>query len=588
MPTSTLRFLKISTLALALGFSCQPVWAAGTASNANTWLKSNPLVPEDGFMVNRVQMIFEDVKRASDSAAHPSQLYIIQSNNIPWAIALQDKNVILTSGAIDVIYSSDDSLEKKDARMAFVLGHELKHVIDNDFSHEQAYKNFSNSEVSQLVTSSNNGATNRKTLELLADEEGLINASLAGYDTSAIFSDIGDADNFLDYWATQTNTNNSSQHHSPRERIDYLKASYKSIDNLVEFFKYGVRLAHFGDHSNAQVLLDDFYKVYESNRVLTNRGFVQLQLARAQMPAQLAYRYWFPDTLDLDSGFPVSASRNLNTKLSRAARRHLEQAVALLNKGLDFSQDDLSTRMNLITAHLFLGEYSAARAVIERIDGWDMQPQLLALDATIVMQDKRLKDPWNTYSLERLEELASEPDAALDLVYNYARILQEYGKPDNAMQLWEQLAANLTDLPKNYQVMVCRQLADRTNCARQIASFPETQSHWKLQIKPGDQINSRKTRKFIQSWKSKPITSVSGIDAKIYPDGEGNSLLVLDGTVKLVTIKQHGIDFVQVLQERFGAPRQVIDTGPEQIWSYGPQWSALVSGNEVREIWVAQ
>lgn len=583
------RALTRGVLVLLILSGAEPTIANGFRSNADTWLRSNALVPRNGFMVSRVHSIFEEVKKASGSLVHPSRLYIIQSNNEPWAVALEDKNIVLTSGAIDVIYGGDDSLKDKDARMAFVLGHELKHVIDDDFSHAEAYEYFSKSSVSELVSNGHEQSKNRKALELLADGDGLISASLAGYDTSAIFSNIGDANNFLQYWADQTSTNNSDQHNTPQERIDYLKEYYRSINDSVEFFKYGVRLAHFGDHTNARILLEDFYKVYESNRVLTNRGFVHLQLARAAMDEKMAYRYWFPDLLDLDSGLPISASRTFTLELPEEARRHLHQAVALLSTGLNSSEDDLSTRMNLITAHLFLDEYSAARAVMEKIDGWDEQPQLLGLDAIVVMQDKRLKNPWDTYSLEKLEQLASDPDSPHNLTYNFARILQENGRAELAKQYWLKLAADLPSLPKNYQIMVCRQLRDRSKCASDIEKYAVKQLHWNLpKIKPGDSIYSQEARGLIEKWNVKPIESYSSANAKILPNLDGASLLVIKDEVKLITIWKHGIVSTDELVNKYGSPSQIVSSSNEKIWSYGPQWSALVSGNKVREIWVAQ
>ncbi len=586
-PNRFVNFLT-GTLCVITAMAWHPVSTASTRSNVNAWLASHSLVPHDGFMVSRVHEIFKDVKRASDSAVFPTQLYIIQSNSIPWAIALEDKNIILTSGAIDVIYSSEDSLHKKDARMAFVLGHELKHVIENDFSHQQAYNSFSQGNLSDLVASSQQRANSRKTLELLADEEGLINASLAGYDISAIFTGIGDADNFLEYWSKQTNTFSSNQHHTPSERIAYLKESYQSIDNLVEFFKYGVRLTHFGDHANAKVLLEDFYKVYESNRVLTNRGYVHLQLAREAMPVEMAYRYWFPDLLDLDSGFPVTASRAVNATLPLEAHTQLNQAVAVLKKALEFSANDIATRMNLISAYLFLGEYSSARAVMDNIPDWSTAPELHGLDAIVVMQDRRLKNPWDTFTLDILQRRVSEPDAPLNLIYNYARILQDNDREQQAQAQWQRLAQHLSHLPKPYQVMVCRQLADKAACAKKINSYAVKQLPWRLEIHPGDSINSRQVRSLLKAWNTKPVRSVSGIDATIYPDGEGNSLLVLDGQVKLVTIRQHGFNFVEDLKATFGEPVHIMQSGTDQIWSYSPHWSALVADNEVREIWVSQ
>jgi len=577
-------------LKIALGLlltSSSSLLSAAATSNASTWLKNYKQAPSDARMVSRVQAIFEDVKRANDSMVHPSKLYIIESKSTPWAIALEDRNIILTTGAIDVIYNNDGSLYEQDARMAFVLGHELKHVIENDFSHQRAFLALSESADSAVFSLDSDQSTDRKTLELRADEEGLIHASLAGYDTSAIFAKVGGAANFLEHWAEQTGTVSGNQYASPQERINYLRKLHDSIEKKVEFFKYGVRLAHFGDYENALELLEDFYKFYDSDRVLTNRGYVHLQLARAAMDETVAYRYWFPDLLDLDSGFPVSIPRRMFTGLPEDAIKHLQTAVELLTKGLNYSQDDLFTRMNLITAHLFLEEYSAARAVIEKIDNWDAQPQFLALDAIITMQDKRLKNPWDSYSLELLAQLANEPDAPHNLTYNYARLLQDNDRAEQARQYWARLATSLSALPKNYQVMVCRQLDNKEKCASQIESYSVEHIPLKLALSPGDKINSKKARKLIKSWKKKPYESFTGIGAKIYPDDDGGSRLVLGDEVQLATVGRLDSDTNQLI-DKYGQPEQIIKTGLEQIWSYGPHWSALVVDNKVRELWIAK
>jgi len=578
-------FVLTSVLALMLALS--PHLTAGTRTNVNTWLKNYALAPPDARMVSRVQAIFEDVKRANHSLAHPSKLFIIESKSTPWAIALEDRNIILTTGAIDVIYNHDGSIYEQDARMAFVLGHELKHVIENDFSHQRAYLALTESADRGVFALNSDRSADRKTLELSADEEGLIHASLAGYDTSAIFAEVGGAANFLEHWAEQTNTISGGQYASPSERIDFLRSRYQNIEIQVEFFRYGVRLAHFGDYENALVLLEDFYKIYESDRVLTNRGFVHLQLARAAMDEALAYRFWFPDLLDFDSGFPVSVKRNIASPIPEQAREHLRKAVELLTAGLSYSENDLFTRMNLITAHLFLEEYSAARAVIEKIDNWDKQPRFLALDAIITAQDTRLKNPWDSYSLELLEQLANEPDAANDLLYNYARLLQENDRSKQATQYWTLLASRLSELPRNYQTMVCREQGDTELCAAQMKPYTVKALPMELALNPGEKINSNKARSIVQSWNMKPFESFSGIGAKVYPDNKGRSWLVFDDEIKLVTVGHLDSD-VHKLIDKYGQPEHIINTGHEKIWSYGPQWSALVVGNKVRELWIAQ
>jgi len=120
--------------------------------------------------------------------------------------------------------------------------------------------------------------------------------------------------------------------------------------------------------------------------------------------------------------------------------------------------------------------------------------------------------------------------------------------------------------------MVCRQLKEKETCFEKLEQFGIENLHWKLKITPGDLINSEKVRVEVNKWREDPIESYSGnsgIDAKIFPDGEGNSLLVIDGEVKLISLTQHGIDFKDVLLNRFGKPMEIITNGLDEIWSYG-------------------
>ena len=395
-----MQLTRVITTAVLLGVL--PVSIADTRSNAYSWINAYGESPSDGRMISRVQSIFKRVKRAGGGAGHHSRLFIVESDNLPWAVALQDKNIILSRGAIDVIYAGNDSIAAQDARMAFVLGHELKHVLDDDFWHEQVHKSLMRNETFQETNT--RFLQRRRDDELRADEEGFIYASLAGFSTDAIFSSIGDEDNFLTYWARQTNTLTGSGHYSPEERMEYLSARYKSLDNAVEFFKFGVRLAHFGRLRDALVLLEEYHKLYPSNQAIANLGYIHLQLARKSMPAEIAYRYWLPGLMSFNSGLKRSASRSFKYELTDTAITHLNAAIDILENAPGHFDTNTVTpsAINLISAYLYLGKYSAARAVFESIDDWESHPQLLFLDALIVMEDKRLKDPWNTFTLNIL------------------------------------------------------------------------------------------------------------------------------------------------------------------------------------------
>ena len=585
-----IQLVGVITATLILNVLPSSTGMANTRSNAYSWIAAFGESPADAKMVRRVQSIFERVKRAAGGAGHQSRLFIVDSDNLPWAVALQDKNIILSRGAIDVIYSSNDSINAQDARMAFVLGHELKHVLDDDFWHEQVHKSLMRNATIQETNT--RLLQRRRDDELRADEEGFIYASLAGFTTDAIFTSVGDEENFLAYWARQTNTITGAGHYSPQARMDFLAARYKSLDNAVEFFKFGVRLAHFGRLQDARVLLEEYHKIYPSNQVLANLGYVHLQLARKAMPAELAYRYWLPSLMSFNPGMRRSPSRKLNFQLSEESVTHLNAAIDILESARSSFENNTITpsAINLISAYLYLGRHSAARAVFESIPNWESDPQLLSLDALIVMQDKRLKDPWNTFTREHFEQLALNNSAENHIVYNYARLLAERGRHGQARRYWDRLVAQIDQLPRVYQIMVCREVRWPQACRDHEDSLEQLQTpSWALDIKPGDDIDSAETREKLQAWGKPFRETLDDIDATIYRSRDGNSLLALDGIVELLSVRQHGFDFKEHLRSENGPPQAKtrMDSG-DIIWSYGPLWSALVKGNTVSEVWIAQ
>jgi len=144
---------------------------------------------------------------------------------------------------------------------------------------------------------------------------------------------------------------------------------------------------------------------------------------------------------------------------------------------------------------------------MEKIDGWEQIPDLVALDALIVLQNKRIKDPWNTYALEALQQLVIDPDAEPTLIYNYARLLKDNGRARLAAPYWERLASMIRSLPKNFQVMVCREVKDPERCVTEIEQYGVRQHPWVLKINPGDLVNSREVREVLHEWVSTALLS---------------------------------------------------------------------------------
>ena len=567
-------------------FSLSTPAAASDKSNASSWIKRCGGESPADMRTRRVQGIFNRVKSASDARGKQSRLYILKCDGWPWAATLQDKNIILTRGAIEAIYGSNDPIKSKDARLAFVLGHELKHVLEDDFWHEQIRKQ-QFMESNSSLNYGDSARERRRHDERRADEDGFIYASLAGFETADIFNQVRGEDSFLADWATQTSTFVGDIHYSPEQRTDHLKRKFQSLLNAVELFKFGVRLAHFGRYREARILLEDFQNIFPSTQVLNNLGYVYLQMARQEMPPELAYRYWYPALVNFDSGIPPSASRNTGKlKLPKKARDLLISAVKLLEVGFDKDQNQ-TPAINLVTAFMYLGEFSAARATIERFDNWYNNPQLIGLDALATMEDRRLKNPWDTYSRENFERLASMDNAQDNLIYNYARLLTDTGRKAQAATYLSRLLQRLHRLPKDYQIMVCRELKSK------ICSNPEDQMKssalWTMKIRPDDDIDSADTREELKNWGPPIKDKLDNIDATIYRHDNGNSLLALDGIIEIISFRQHRYDFRDQLLAENGTPLHEVNTlGRDKILSYGAHWAALARDDEIREVWVAR
>ncbi|MDM8543601.1 M48 family metalloprotease [Desulfococcaceae bacterium HSG9] len=106
------------------------------------WVKNHggALTPQDHPLVARAETVFERVLAVADKKAsrYPNLVIIPQSKD-PWAISLKDGTIILTQKGLEICYLDKDK-KAGDARLAFVLGHELAHLAKDDFLHLAAFE----------------------------------------------------------------------------------------------------------------------------------------------------------------------------------------------------------------------------------------------------------------------------------------------------------------------------------------------------------------------------------------------------------------------------------------------------------------
>ena len=145
----------------------------------------------------RAEQIFERVSMAADKkGSRFPRLVVIRADGDPYAQVIKDGSVILTYGGLKICYKGV-SPSKGDARLAFILGHELAHLAKDDFWHSSAFaavREYGDGKKvrESLMKEFNWDATDPNTQEFIrkqelqADSYGLIYMTMAGYDPKAI------------------------------------------------------------------------------------------------------------------------------------------------------------------------------------------------------------------------------------------------------------------------------------------------------------------------------------------------------------------------------------------------------------------
>lgn len=560
--------------------------------------------PGESHLIHRASNIFDRVNSVSETPhGLTTALKVINSDGAPWAIALPDGNIVLSKGALDVCYEGV-SLELGDARIAFVIGHELAHLKSNDFWHQEIYLSLAGGDNQPSLKSAKDlisaaagipighnkewqSVVKRK--ELQADDAGFLFASLAGFRTDLIIPK-SDEDSFLQHWVKQTRTISDELHLTPKERSSFLANRFKSISEKTEFFRYGIKLAHFGQYEDAIYFFKEYQRAFPAHEVLNNLGYSHLQLAYKYMPENLQARYWLPTTLE---NTPALFSHNRgigDASLSLDVKKNLQKSIHFLKQAVNIRPDQMDSYINLATSYFYMGEYFKARAAIEdalKINENSTSAQQLR--ALIIYEQEKDIDMWPiaTKILESIRD-AGSPAAQ----FNLGRLLVDRGRVGSAQDIWLSLANNSKNLPARYQIEICRNLGERLPhkyCNPKLESdahIPERLLDYSPSFL-GIDISDEGFRKHLSDADWEHYHREFGpFPLDIFSNKNGDSILAVDYKVTLKTLRNSSIKNKQELLECCGTPSNIHTIGHNIIWSYGSQWSVLLNNDEVNEIWI--
>jgi len=530
-------------------------------------------------LVRRVHKIFEQVKLVADKRHHRlPKLAIVEGFNTPddpLAIALPDGHLVLSKKALEIIYKNA-SPTLGDTRAAFVLGHELAHLANDDFWHREFLSVTKESQLLDKLIKSYRGR-NGKEKEIASDDRGFIYAAMAGYPVDKLLAEDDQQQNFFVYWQQQTFQGVDETHPRPEERAEVLRMRLKKLLEILPYFHFGVRLTHFKRCDDSLYFLREFIKNFPGREVYNNLGVCELQRARGALGKE-AYLYWLPSMLDVttpleDLSYATKGKRNALAEI------FLKNAKEYFKLALDMEPSYLPANVNLAITTLYLGEIYEARAAIEKAR------QLAPLDLdiqglrSVILYEEGAQSPYIDmwpYVIRQLENLAIEPNAPLSVHYNIARLLEKRGRT-GADKIWQKLAA--ANLPAPYQSLVC----EKTDCPLAPPNkYP--QKTWALPVELGAETSDNKT---LRQWQKNGEVRLYDLYEEIYQHGS-TEVLALGEQVEMVVLKAVENITRDDLADYCGQPLRQGRVVNGTLWSCHNNWTALVVDEKVKEVWVVK
>jgi len=377
---------RVFILIVFLSLVVASAYADNPKDYASWWIKNYGVVDSKmDPLVARAEKVFERVSAAADKMGNRfPRLVIINGSGDPYAQVIKDGSVILTHGGLKICYKGVTP-EKGNARLAFILGHELAHLAKDDFWHSLAFaavrefaddKRVKEALLQRFGWDPGDPKTQDfiRRQELQADSYGLIYMTIAGYDPKAIIDK--DKTNFFEDWVTQITGKiaySDALHAGPLERAEFLRAQLGPVVDVLNYFTFGVRLYQLGRYSDAILLLEAFKEKFPSREVFNNIALCHYQLAMKALFAcdeTLPFRFKLPTILDIEtlgSKLRTPGTEALHCLKNKTFLKQIEDTVRYLQIAVEMDPTYLPARINLSSAWILAGEYPKALSVIDEI-----------------------------------------------------------------------------------------------------------------------------------------------------------------------------------------------------------------------------
>ena len=576
-------------------------------SSADYYLQTHGRV--DPSRLAHAYAVFDNVLRVADKSGSASpELIVVNDRQQAAAFVLADGSVFVSQKALDIIRLGVEEAEA-DARLAFVLGHELAHLADNDFWDGQMDRALQGRALIGQV----NSTAGQQKKELKADDQGFLYAALAGYRVEQC-SSLHRRTGTSSASGSIISAGRTIRATSAADRTDLLRARLRERYQALQYFYFGVRLLHFGRYREGLGFLREFQQQFPSREVFSNLGYGYLQLAIGRLPLEYAYYYWLPTISDVHTPLERLTVRAAEQRRPRAdwtipapvredlleAARYFESAttrdpaygpgyvnlaVTQLLLGMDVGGPGAATlpQQHLLRAELAI---ASAQALIR-------DDRSIGVLAEIIKAEKSRTDKAAGKSIARGGapvrtniENVDPPDA-----YNLARLNAD--APAIAARYWQQVVRQFGSLPPRIQTQVCLEqdggdtAAMHDDLDRQCRAVTQNTPAprpmpWSLPVQLSRDLlekpfTTAEKQRF--NWQQTELAT-----GRVFTNAS-QSVLAIDDITTVVVLKNVA-GTADTLLQCCGLPRERIEVTDGTLWLYG-RWIAWVRQTKIQEIWAA-
>ncbi|MFV2056277.1 MAG: tetratricopeptide repeat protein [Thiohalomonadales bacterium] len=446
-PSRASLILRVLIAAGLLGLAYTDAISAPNPKERIEYWRSNfkELTAADDPRVSRAFSIFNRLRKVAGVGGVNPKLLILAEDpyNISLPIAIRDKWVILSKRVLDISYQDNAT---GDDKLAFILGHEISHLLYNSFIHVDLFTTLSkietddkesNKAIEELRALVNN-PENFAYKELEADEKGIIFAAMAGFDTSVIVNADG-SDSFFRQWQRAQDisrfvkVDNAVSHPVVALRETKILQQLRNIENRAQLYNLGMMYYRAGSFLKAAQHFEQFLQYFASREVYHNLATSYHQLALLEYLDDNDAEFPFKFTLIADpTSRAVGLSSKRHTKKTTGFSFYIDKAISNYQRAIELDQDYHYSVANLGAAYLINNEPYKSIALLK--DAQQQWPENAIIKNALGVAFFYIeKYDAATRILSKASQISPKFLAPL---YNLGKIAYLRGQKDKAQQFW--------------------------------------------------------------------------------------------------------------------------------------------------------